>query len=25
LSLDVEAIVSRVDRDGLAFFFTDDH
>src|SRR6266481_3587708 len=24
-SLDVEAIVWRVDRDGLAFFFTDDH
>ena len=24
-SLDVEAIVWRVDRDGLAFFFTNDH
>jgi hypothetical protein len=24
-SLDVEAIVWRVDPDGLAFFFTDDH
>ncbi len=24
-SLDVEAIVWRVDRDGLAFFFTADH
>lgn len=24
-SFDVEAIVWRVDRDGLAFFFTDDH
>jgi hypothetical protein len=24
-SLDVDAIVWRVDRDGLAFFFTDDH
>jgi hypothetical protein len=24
-SLDVEAIVWRVDRDGLAFFITDDH
>lgn len=24
-SLDVEAIVWRVERDGLAFFFTDDH
>ena len=24
-SLDVEAIVWRVDRDGLAFFFTEDH
>ena len=24
-SLDIEAIVWRVDRDGVAFFFTDDH
>jgi len=24
-SLDVETIVWRVDRDGLAFFFTEDH
>jgi hypothetical protein len=24
-SFDVEAIVWRVDRDGPAFFFTDDH
>lgn len=24
-SLDIEAIVWRVDPDGLAFFFTDDH
>jgi hypothetical protein len=24
-SLDVEAIVWRVEADGLAFFFTDDH